>query len=287
MLLWCFGMTIFLLLASGQDFSQENQIQYFAKPGMQTSMLYKRNGSPPPWPNGNRVRVLPKVDTEGKMVPPSLYEHIPAKESSPTSKGASRKRFDLGWTVLNMHGENLKEIMKIKGMEMVKVEPLSTNHCLVVDERIPRNWFLTYPYTSLPARRALRLERPNSFHTEPKVEALIGTAWKLVEREDPDGLLDRFLPGDEIQFEDMDLSCHSDKESSKEVKRVWEWTHSYGLSIYDVQKDVSTGIVGRIILNEDDFSFTVNGKIKTNSDGGGSHHRYDGITKARFRLIQP
>jgi hypothetical protein len=73
----------------------------------QTLVGFSHTG-PPPWPRGNCLSLMPRK-------------------------------------VANMHAENFKEAVKKFQLETVKILPIGDGHCVIVDERIPKQWLLEKP----------------------------------------------------------------------------------------------------------------------------------------------
>jgi hypothetical protein len=58
-------------------------------------------------------------------------------------------RDSTGLHVLNMYAENFGRIVKQKlWLPIVQVKRVGEQHCLIVDERVPRAWFLEEPCPS-------------------------------------------------------------------------------------------------------------------------------------------
>jgi hypothetical protein len=67
----------------------------------------------------------------------------------------------------------------------------------------------------------MRLNRPDCFAVNEYAQDIIGTVWTLEARNDPDGILEHMLPGDQIEFGEVDLDCTS-SESPIRAQRMWE-----------------------------------------------------------------
>jgi hypothetical protein len=97
------------------------------RPARTTLMGIAKTG-PPPWPAGNQLLL-----------------------------SADGGRPDGRWLlVLNMFAENLGEWARQVGAETVRALRVGDRHCLDIDPRVPRDWFLTRPAdpAAEPALRA-------------------------------------------------------------------------------------------------------------------------------------
>ncbi|MCX6926116.1 MAG: hypothetical protein NT154_23345 [Verrucomicrobia bacterium] len=165
-----------------------------------------------------------------------------------------------------------------------------TNHaCLVVDSRVPRSWFLNRPCTKccpLERRQWLKTRFPTYFRPNPEAESLVGTRWVLVSRKDPDGLLERVLPGKKVAFGAVDLTCRAD---SGEVRgrRSWELdgvSAPFKMSIYDVHSATAyTGAALKLTRQKDQMILVPTVILKRSVDSVG-WERYDAPATASYRL---
>ena len=98
--------------------------------------------SPPPWPKGNCF---------------TLYLLTPEQRD-----GIARTR---NWGLLktheahvaNMHHENFSEIVKRLALQSVEVEVIAPGVCLIVDDRIGREWMNSQPCSGCVSKEAQEL----------------------------------------------------------------------------------------------------------------------------------
>jgi hypothetical protein len=221
------------------------------------TLMLVRYDIPYPWPSGNHFNVLPRWRWLLQRHLPWLDRYLPR----------------YGWRVINMHHENYREIARRKGIEWVNVEPVGTGKCLVVDSRIPRRWLLPRA-EGLPLTRRLRLkkERPECFSIDQQAEGMIDTAWVLADREDPDGMLQKYLPGDRIEFDAGVLRCKN-AAGAVIASRTWEWTTHVArssLAIYDNQGDLYTGLAGQVLHDDNILTFNVKSFIERTTESRSS-----------------
>lgn len=114
--------------ADGND--NDGVVEVPAKIAGSTAVGFEPN-TPPPWPKGNCITVKPDADVGGRQPDGAV---------------------DDGWHVGNMHGENFSAFVAQAGMKTIKVLPIDGRYCLIVDSRVPREWFLSEPCeTCVPA----------------------------------------------------------------------------------------------------------------------------------------
>jgi hypothetical protein len=179
----------------------------FLAGGGGVTAMYVKYDMPYPWPSGNYFDVIPGGQFLQERHLPWLSRYV---------------RGGPGWTVVNMYAENHTAIAQQQGIRWTEVERLRDGLCAVVDSRIPRSWLSPLPLrVSLAERRRLRLERPELFAMDPESETFVGTSWILTERKDPDGFLERLLPGRRIEFERVGLRCSEPGDAAAE-RRTWE-----------------------------------------------------------------
>ena len=101
-----------------------------------TTLLFFQHQSPGPWTHGNSFTLAPgPAWTVKGPVGNFLRQHRPVSlTGGPT-----------GWGVLNMHAENFSEIVRQLKLESVEILLLDDHTCLVIDPRIPREWFCPLP----------------------------------------------------------------------------------------------------------------------------------------------
>ena len=106
-----------------------------------TAVGYNHTG-PPPWPSGNCFWLYP----------------------DPTGQAGPRFHVD------NMHAENFERLVRDLGLETVEVLCVSPGHCVVVDPRIPREWFRQAPcnHCVQPPLRDQLQERYAEWFSQPK-----------------------------------------------------------------------------------------------------------------------
>jgi hypothetical protein len=95
-----------------------------------------RHDGPPPWPHGNRFSLTADPD------------------AAPSSRW---------WLVLNMHTENYTELSKRLNLETVRILPVGTDQCLIIDRRVPRAWLLDVPLGPPEFRREILEKYPQHF----------------------------------------------------------------------------------------------------------------------------
>ena len=243
-----------------------------------TAMLV-RYDLPYPWPSGNVFSIGVRDDG---------LQPGPASWLDQDQQARSR------WNDVNMYAENFTEISKQQRIRQVEVERLGLNYCAIVDSRIPRSWLSKHPLRlSVPKSRRLRLERPELFAVNPEADALVGTAWSLRNRTDPDGFLARLLPGDRIEFQRVDLVCTT-SELSVPVLRTWQLLRTFptadalkrnpgdaepklSFSVYDVAGEVYEGIAGELNLVGNEMTFIIGLTLKGEGEQeSGSCYRVKG-----------
>ena len=109
------------------------------------------------------------------------------------------------------------------------------HRCFVVDSRVPREWFLVAPFRfELQERLSLRTRFPNFFRNNPVADAMVGTKWALVSRDDPGGLSGRILPGEKLRFGVTNLTCEAAAGTAC-GERLWELGEPpVSLCVYEV-----------------------------------------------------
>jgi hypothetical protein len=83
----------------------------------ETTLVGMLSKNPPPWVKGNCIKVSP----------------------TPELREAER------WHVANMHGENFNAFVAKVSIKAIRVLPFEGRYCLIVDPRVPREWFLDVP----------------------------------------------------------------------------------------------------------------------------------------------
>jgi len=132
-----------------------------------------------------------------------------------------------------MYAENFRALVKREHLESLELGLLGTKECFVVDSRVPQEWLRPGPCHachSLERRLFLWAKFADCFQKDPQVESLVGTKWVLGSRKDSDGMLERMLPGDSIEFRATELICRT---ASGEVSagRSWERSASAPVSL--------------------------------------------------------
>jgi hypothetical protein len=221
--------------------------------GMSTLMGFHYTNRPP-WPDGNYLTFETKTNV-GSGLPPGA------------------------WQVVNMHAENYYELVKRQRLKSLELGLLADHRCFVVDPRVPREWLLTAPRggRDLERRLSLKVQFAEYFRKDPQAEALVGTTWNLVRRRDPDGLLQRVLPGERMDFSAVELICRA---ASGEMcgRRSWEFHGSRApasISVYDVQSTTAyTGAALKLTRQKDQMILVPQSILKRNAEG----LRYDSCT---------
>jgi hypothetical protein len=230
---------------------------------MSTAVGYRYTNRPP-WPEGNCVTL--KSKTNG-------VSGLPAGH----------------WGLVNMHAENYGQLVKRRGFKSLELGLLADQRCIVVDARVPQEWFLSRPCTkcySLERRQSLKVQFGEYFRKERQAEALLGTAWVLVNRKDPDGLLARVLPGDGIEFGAVELICR-DAGWNTLGRRSWECGERKGsawMSIYDVRSATNyTGASFTLSRQKERMTLVPHQALNRTADSFGGE-RYTGSAEAVYRL---
>jgi hypothetical protein len=238
--------------------------------------------TPPPWRKGNGFSVLPRWTWLRERYLPWLSRHVGEPDE---------------WWVVNMHAENLHALSRQRGFQWFRVEKVGEERpggvlCLVVDKRVPREWLLERPRIgSLLMRQKLKLERPECFREDPQVKALIGTTWILIDRDDPEGSLARLLPGDQIHFGTVELTCGTASEVNL-GRRSWEPNISdtaLSLSVYEVRGDTFSGMVFGVSESGDTMTLVPRTTVKHGADGtrSDSYRDQESRPRVRYRLVKP
>jgi len=223
-----------------------------------SALLYTRTlmafhyTNPPPWPEGNQLALTSKTNANSGL-PPG------------------------GWSLVNMHAENFGQIIKRRHFKTLEFGLLPDHRCLVVDSRVPREWFLAEP------SKHLSLRFPNFFRKNPAADSLVGTQWVLVSREDPGGLAERVLPGEKLGFGVTNLTCEAASGAGR-AQRLWELTESpLLLCVYEVQSPQAyTGAVFRFTRAGDELVLVPETKL-TRSAGGHGSELYGSPAKVTYR----
>ena len=114
---------------------------------MMTLMGFQHR-TPGPWPDGNNFSLAPR---SGWIMCGPIGRFV--REYAPNDlTGGS-----MGWSVVNMTAENYSEIVRQLKIESVEILILDKHTCLVVDARIPREWFRQLP--SVSESRTLVMQR--------------------------------------------------------------------------------------------------------------------------------
>jgi len=73
-----------------------------------------------------------------------------------------------------MHAENFSEIVRRRNLETVAIVVLDKNNCLIVDARIPREWFRQKPEVVIWPSTAERVMAayPDKFSLPPDVSMI-------------------------------------------------------------------------------------------------------------------
>lgn len=262
----------------------------YATIGLQQQAFYVHKG-PPPWPRGNGFWVKTRWMIWQESGSSWVQQRWPWAEHLPGMDKLMSPGHSQGWCVANMHAENFNAFRQQQGIDWVKVKKLSDGVCVVTDARVPREWLLTYPRSYLdPAGLRLRLEQPEHFQTDDWVQFLIGSRWELVERVDRDQWLERLLPGEVVEFADVQLFCHSRLAQDPEG-RLWQaegWGTTGSLTIYDTAEDNSwTAIGGSFTVEQDTLTFTLESTSR-GSNQQVSSSLYDPakrVTRATYRRL--
>jgi hypothetical protein len=235
-----------------------------AKLDLMSTLVGYRYTNRPSWPEGNCVTLSSK--TNG-------VSGLPAGR----------------WGLVNMHAENYSQLVKRRGFKSLELGLLPGQRCIVVGPRVPQEWFRSRPCAkcfSLERRQSLKLEFGEYFRKERQAEALLGTAWVLVNRKDPDGLLARVLPGDGIEFGAVELICR-DAGWNTLARRSWECGEREGsawMSIYDVRSATNyTGAFFTLSREKDRMALVPHEVLRRTADSFGSE-RYSGSAEAVYRL---
>src|SRR4051794_24770211 len=91
--------------------------------GTWTTLVAIRREGPPPWPHGNRLSLC----------------------LDPKELGATLD-------VINMRAENFYHITGVLALDAVMVRRIGDCECLIIDSRIPREWFCGLPPRGVSAR---------------------------------------------------------------------------------------------------------------------------------------
>jgi hypothetical protein len=178
---------------------------------------------------------------------------------------------------------------------------LKDGECLVVDMRVPREWLLAHPCmscTRLEHRLSLREKWTANFRGEPQADALIGTTWELVSREDHDNLIENHLPGQRLTFGRSELACFSDK-GEKLAGRLWEQitlrrgavaAAPFALKIHDVKGARYTSLGFVFDRQRDVMTLTVSSRSKRDErgsieSGGPRRGKAKSPLRVRYRLV--
>jgi hypothetical protein len=244
---------------------------------------------PAPWPHGSSFSVDPYWASLRKRYLPGLSRYVGLQW---LSKYVGP---DTQWSVLNMHAENLGELCRQRGFQWVKVEKVGERAdavlCLVVDKRVPREWLLERPRMgSLLMRQKLKLERPECFREDPQVKALIGTTWILIDRDDPEGSLARLLPGEQMHFGAVELTCGTATDANL-GQRSWDlniWGTTLSLSVYEVHGETFSGMVFVVSKSGDTMTLVPRATVKHDADGTRSddHEDQGSFPQVRYRLAK-
>ncbi len=122
-----------------------------------TAVAYNHSGEPP-WNDGNCLTF-----------------------GLPSEKGGNELRSG-EFKVANLFAENFEELKKRFSLTNLQVQLLESNVCLVVDKQIPSTWLRETPCGICLGSmfgRAINFEHPQHFRSNPKVDALANTRWKL------------------------------------------------------------------------------------------------------------
>ena len=212
---------------------------------MQTLVGYHYTNKPP-WPKGNCLTFIPNSHSN---------------------------QLTAGWQLVNMHAENFHEFQKRHKLKTLELGLLNSNQCLVIDNRIPREWLLLSSCSCcsrLENRLLLKSQFSDHFQKEPRGLNMSGSSWQLINNKDPDGLIHRVLPGDTLSFGTTNLLCLSET-SKTQAHRVWEITgtpENYFLSVYELQSSNDyTGASFKIRRYRDQMILTPQSKLSRNASG--------------------
>lgn len=158
---WLLLLPIVLAIAAALLITLRSR-EVYATIGAQQAAFYFHEG-PPPWPHGNgfwvktRWRIWRERGSSWIQQRWPWAEHLPGMDRLMTPAQSD------GWFVANMHAENFKAFCQQQGNDWVKVERMGEHGCLVVDQRVPREWPCRrrggrYDWPGAPARRASVLE---------------------------------------------------------------------------------------------------------------------------------
>lgn len=232
---------------------------------MQTLVGYRRTNQPP-WPNGNCLTLSTKTNATSGLPPGE-------------------------WRLVNLHAENFHELVKRQRLKSIELGLLSHHRCFVLDVRVSHDWLLIRPCSacwSLERRLAMKIQYPELFRRNPQAEALVGTSWVLMNRNDPDGLLARMLPGDRIDYGDFELTCRA---ASGNIcgRRLWELEEMRPVSwlaVYEVRSTNAYTGVGLTLTQEKDRMILVpNSRLKRDATSVGSE-QYQTAAQAVYHLQQ-
>lgn len=258
---WRWGLAALVVLVALIALAQRGRRTAMAGSYISTLMGVQFD-MPHPWPRGNYFSVRPRWKELQERYARWMNKYL---EMEP------------GWQVVNMYSENFSAICQQEGITWVKVERLDRGLCAIVDSRIPRSWLSDRPLRmGIPESRELRLNRPDLFSSNPEAEALVGTTWAVLEREDPDGHLARVLPGHKIGFQAVDLRCLP-ADGGAAAMRTWtleklvrpsrnrqsaDAETTLSLGVYDLHGETYEGITGELLVDGREMQFTLGGTVE-------------------------
>ena len=235
-----------------------------------TTLVGGLDSGEPPWPQGNCRWLASKTNAQ---------YGLPAGE----------------WLLVNMHAENFRELVKRRGLESLELgllrkdDQCGKDRCFVVDSRVPREWLRAGPCGAcftLEQRRSLMTRFAGLFRMNPQAESLVGTTWLLVRRSDPDGLIEKMLPGEQLDFGAVELTC-STAPGEARGRRSWELNGSNErcyLTVYNVQSTNAYTGAGLRLTREEDQMVLVPRTILSKSGNTGRSDLYEGAATVTYRI---
>jgi hypothetical protein len=215
--------------------------------------------NPPPWPKGNHLSLSSKTNAASGL-PPGW------------------------WSLVNMHAENYAQIIRRRNFRTLEFGLLPDHRCMVVDSRVPRQWFLVEPLITQPEQRlSLKSRFARFFRQNPAADALVGTRWVLVSREDPGRLTERVLPGEKVRFGATNLTCEA-ASGAVRGQRLWELMESpLSLRVCEIQSAQEyTGALFKLTRTGDELVLVPAARLTGSATGYGSE-LYGSPAKLTYR----
>jgi hypothetical protein len=221
-----------------------------------------------------------------------LHEGLSPHQFTPMS-GAHAK----GWSEQEaaFYLEDNRELVTRRGLESLELgllrkdDQCSKDRCFVVDSSVPREWLLARPCKgcfTLEQRQSLVTRFAGLFRTDPQAESLVGTTWLLIRRSDPDGLIEKMLPGEQLVFGVVELTC-STAAGKARGRRSWELNSSNQrcfLTVYNVQSTNAYTGAGLKLTREGDQMVLVPRTILSRSGNTGRSDPYEGAATVTYRI---